>query len=153
MKSLILLLLIIAVTSVALRVKNQIDRKDVMNAVSCSMTFSYFTLCPTSIRGNMTFIEPYINDCHTMFIDMHMNLSYATDSHYFHHYRGTITADCGNDRSNYIIIGHAYFDEKQFNGTASMCNDDCLDLYFDGKYELDSGNATCHSIITKGLIC
>ncbi len=152
--SLIVLLLIIAVSCIARSVKNQMNSKDEINKLSCDMSYSFLTICPNSVYGNITFTEPYTNDCDTMIIDMHMNLSGITDNLFFHHYRGNIITKCAaNDISNYTIIGHVYFGDNQFNGTASMCNDDCLDLYFEGKYELHAGNGTCHHVFIGGLLC
>ncbi len=52
-----------------------------------------------------------------------MNLSHITDTRYFHHYRVNIITKCAaNDISNYTIIGHVYFGDDHFNGTANMCN-------------------------------
>jgi hypothetical protein len=147
-------MLIIAVSCIAQSVKTKMNYKDQTNKLSCEMSYSFLTICSNSIYGNITFAEPYTNDCDTMIIDMHMNLSDITDTRYFHHYRGNIITKCAaNDISNYTIIGHAYFDDHHFNGTASMCNDDCLDLYFEGDYKLHAGNGTCHRIFTQGLLC
>lgn len=146
--SLIVLLFIIAVNCIARNVKNQI------NKVSCAEAYSILNICPNSVYGNITFGEPYINDCTTMTIDMHMNLTDITDALYFHHYRGNITIECAtNDMSNYTIIGHVYFDDDHFNGTASVCNDGCVDLSFEGGYESDASNGICHEILAGGFLC
>jgi hypothetical protein len=145
---LIILLLIIATSCIARNLKNQ------TNKLSCDRAYSYLTVCPNTVYGNLSFIEPYINDCDTVIIDVRMNLSNLTNTHYFHHYRGNIITNCApNDIYNYTVIGHAYFDDKHFNGTASMCNDDCTDIFFKGKYQLHGGNGTCYRVFTLGPVC
>ncbi|UJR07334.1 hypothetical protein I4U23_011621 [Adineta vaga] len=146
--SFIVLLLIIVTSCIAWNVRNQTSK------LSCDRAYSYLTVCPNRVYGNLSFIEPYTNDCDTTIIDMHMNLSNLTDTLYFHHYRGNIITQCApNDISNYTIIGHAYFTDNHFNGTASMCNDDCVDIFFKGKYELHGGNGTCYRVFTLGPVC
>lgn len=163
LKSLMVLLLLIVASCIARTLKTQINYKDRFNPsiqklqrnkLSCEEAYSYFTICPHNLYGNITFIEPYINDCDSMTVDMHMNIPDITKTGYFHHYRGNIITSCAiNDLFNYIIIGHVYFGDNQFNGTASMCNDDCVDLYFEGQCKLHAGNDTCHNIVTYGNIC
>ena len=146
--SLIVLLLIIAVSCIARSVKNQ------TNKLSCAETYSILTICPNSVNGSINFGEPYINDCTTIIIDMHMNLTDITDALYFHHYRGNITMECGtNDIFNYTISGHVYFGDFHFNGTASVCNDHCDDVSFEGGYEMDANKSTCHEILAGDFLC
>lgn len=163
LKSFLVFLLLITASCIARTLKNQINYKDHFNSsiekyqtnkLSCVHTYSYFTICPHNIYGNITFIEPYINDCDIMIVEIHMNISDITKTHYFHHYRGNMTTSCAiNDLFNYTIIGHVYFDDTQLNGTASICNDDCVDLFFDGQYELYAHNHTCHNILIDSNIC
>ncbi len=148
LKNLIILLLLIVASCIARTLKNQ------TNKLSCTRAFSYLTICPHNVCGNITFMEPYINDCDTMIIDMYMNITDRTKTRSFHHYRGNITTSCQiDDLFNYFIIGHVYYGDGHFNGTASMCDDDCDDFYFEGKYKLHAGNDTCRNIFADGLLC
>jgi hypothetical protein len=122
--------------------------------LSCVMSLSYLTICQNSVYGNVTLCDGYANDCGTMTIDMHMNTSNNNDVCYKNHYRGNIILNSTvNKIFNYTIIGHVFFCNGTFNGTASMCNDDCDDTYFEGDFIVFADNNTCHQIGTQGILC
>lgn len=161
--SLIVFLMLIATICITQAAMNQIKINDRFrhlihqhqtNNLSCAWSFSYLTICQNNVYGNVSACEGYTNDCNTVTIDMHINISANNDVCHMNHYRGNITVnDPISGISNYTISGHVFFCNGTFNGTASMCNDDCEDDSFHGDFVVLTGNSTCLQIGAEGIFC
>ncbi len=156
--SLIVFLMLIATICITRTTMNQIKINDRFhhlihkyqtNNLSCSSSVSDLTICQNNVYGNISFCE----DCETVTFDMHMNISKTNDVCHMNHYRGNIIFNDSIDIYNYTIIGYVFFCNDTFNGTASVCDDDCDNCSFEGEFVVLSDNSTCHQIGADGIFC
>jgi hypothetical protein len=161
--SLIVLLLLIAANCIARSVKNELNSKERFNPliqrnqtnnVSCKPAISFFQIRSTIIEGGIYYIESSTNDCDPWFLFyMNMNALYINHTVHFYQYNGTIVTACWPfDENTYSITGHVYFSDGRFNGSASMCSDECANMSFSGEYEYEH-NDSYYDVAVEAKVC
>jgi hypothetical protein len=84
---------------------------------------------------------------------MNMNALDINDTVHFYQFNGNIITACWPfDETAYNITGHVYFSEGRFNGTTSMCSDDCANVSFSGEYEYEY-NDSCYDVAVEAKVC